>query len=179
MNEKYIGQLFLQEKPTLAILTIDSLGKTYTSIITNEIKSTFAHTTSILNKMEKRKLVKFTSEGRIKYVELTEQGLKVANILKLLTKELGITFKTNELDVVILQEKINELRLNLENAYKKLKENDADKTTINDKMMPFNLDIKLLSDTIDGMKKSSKQINELAIISLNDVKARFESIINT
>ncbi|MCD5425213.1 MAG: MarR family transcriptional regulator [Methanosarcinaceae archaeon] len=179
MDEKYIGQLFLQEKPTRIILTINSLGKTYTSIIANEIKSTFAHTTNILYKMEERELVKFTSEGRIKYIELTEQGLKVANALELLISELGAKFQPNETDTVSLQEKINKLRLNLEVTYRKLKESGANKTAIIEGMLPFNNEIKLLDNTIEDLKKSSKKIDELILISLKDVKVRFELIISS
>lgn len=82
MTKEYAEQLFLQEKPTLALLAIWSFQKTYASVITKEINSTFAHTTKILSKMEEHGLVQFSVEGRVKYVELTEHGHRVVDALK-------------------------------------------------------------------------------------------------
>jgi DNA-binding MarR family transcriptional regulator len=58
------------------------MGKTYASVISKEIDSTFAHTTRILAKMEQCGLIRFTFEGRIKFVELTEYGEEVETALK-------------------------------------------------------------------------------------------------
>ena len=81
MSDENAEKLFLQEKPTLALLFIGSRGKTYASVISKEIDSTFAHTTRILAKMEQCGLIKFTFEGRIKFVELTEYGKDVETAL--------------------------------------------------------------------------------------------------
>jgi DNA-binding MarR family transcriptional regulator len=82
MPDENVEKLFLQEKPTRALLFIGSMGKTYASVISKEIDSTFAHTTRILSKMEQCGLIRFTFEGRIKFVELTEYGRDVENALK-------------------------------------------------------------------------------------------------
>ncbi|KKG17084.1 hypothetical protein EO98_18355 [Methanosarcina sp. 2.H.T.1A.6] len=82
MSDEDAEKLFLQEKPTLALLFIGSMGKTYASVISKEIDSTFAHTTRILSKMEHSGLIRFTFEGRIKFVELTEYGKEVETALK-------------------------------------------------------------------------------------------------
>ncbi|MCQ1535340.1 winged helix-turn-helix transcriptional regulator [Methanosarcina sp. KYL-1] len=82
MSDEDAEKLFLQEKPTLALLFIGSKEKTYASVISKEIDSTFAHTTRILSKMEQCGLIRFTFEGRIKFVELTEYGRKVEAALK-------------------------------------------------------------------------------------------------
>lgn len=82
MSDEDAEKLFLQEKPTLAMLFIGSMGKTYASVISKEIDSTFAHTTRILSKMEHSGLIRFTFEGRIKFVELTEYGKEVETALK-------------------------------------------------------------------------------------------------
>lgn len=82
MSDENAEKLFLQEKPTLALLFIGSMGKTYASIISKEIDSTFAHTTRILSKMEQCGLIRFTFEGRIKFVELTDYGREVETSLK-------------------------------------------------------------------------------------------------
>lgn len=82
MSDGNAEKLFLQEKPTLALLFIGSMGKTYASVISKEIDSTFAHTTRILSKMEQCRLIRFTFEGRIKFVELTKYGRDVETALK-------------------------------------------------------------------------------------------------
>lgn len=82
MSDENAEKLFLQEKPTLALLFIGSMGKTYASVISKEIDSTFAHTTRILSKMEQCGLIRFTFEGRIKFVELTKYGRDVETALK-------------------------------------------------------------------------------------------------
>lgn len=82
MSDENAEKLFLQEKPTLALIFIGSREKTYASVISKEIDSTFAHTTRILAKMEQCGLIRFTFEGRIKFVELTEYGGKVETALK-------------------------------------------------------------------------------------------------
>jgi len=82
MSDENAEKLFLQEKPTRALLFIGSMGKTYASVISKEIDSTFAHTTRILAKMEQCGLIRFTFEGRIKFVELTEYGKEVEAALK-------------------------------------------------------------------------------------------------
>jgi len=81
MSDENAEKLFLQEKPTLALLFIGSMGKTYASVISKEIDSTFAHTTRILSKMEQCRLIRFTFEGRIKFVELTKYGRDVETAL--------------------------------------------------------------------------------------------------
>ncbi len=82
MSDEDAEKLFLQEKPTRALLFIGSTGKTYASVISKEIDSTFAHTTRILSKMEQSGLIRFTFEGRIKFVELTEYGKEVESALE-------------------------------------------------------------------------------------------------
>jgi DNA-binding MarR family transcriptional regulator len=82
MPDENAEKLFLQEKPTLTLLFIGSMAKTYASVISKEIDSTFAHTTRILAKMEHSGLIRFTFDGRIKFVELTEYGKGVETALK-------------------------------------------------------------------------------------------------
>ena len=82
MPDENAEKLFLQEKPTLTLLFIGSMEKTYASVISKEIDSTFAHTTRILAKMEHSGLIRFTFDGRIKFVELTEYGKGVETALK-------------------------------------------------------------------------------------------------
>ena len=192
MAEEYAEQLFLQEKPTLALLAINSFKKTYASVITKEINSTFAHTTKILSKMEEHGLVKFTLEGRVKYVELTEHGMKTVDTMKNLIDALigesgrdnkipfGQSFSqpTSSPDAIPLsqtiQEKIDNLRSKIERIYIIESESGADKETLYRKLGPFNRDIKIIENLIES---SQDQIDESVIISHSDVRRRLESMI--
>jgi DNA-binding PadR family transcriptional regulator len=192
MAEEYAEQLFLQEKPALALLTIGALEKTYASVITKEINSTFAHTTKILSKMEQYGLVKFTVEGRVKYVELTEQGTDVVEALKnlVITLEGAVpqgesvpeesqpdTTVTTEIDPESrhIQERIENLRSKIETIYSELSKSGADTDTIARKLGPFSRDIKIIENLI----VSSQSTIEVAVVnSLNDVRTRLEYLLN-
>ncbi len=192
MAEEYAEQLFLQEKPALALLTIGALEKTYASVITKEINSTFAHTTKILSKMEQYGLVKFTVEGRVKYVELTERGTDVVEALKnlIITLEGDVpqgesvleesqpdTTVTTEIDPESrhIQERIENLRSKIETIYSGLSNSGADTDTIARKLGPFSRDIKIIENLIG----SSQSTIEVAVVnSLNDVRTRLEYLLN-
>lgn len=195
MAEEYAEQLFLQEKPTLALLAISSFKKTYASVITKEISSTFAHTTKILSKMEEHGLVEFTIEGRVKYVELTEHGLKVVDVMKNLMiafggesigenrNAFGRSFSQSPEPTPssaptisqTIQEKIDNLRSKIERIYIIESESGTDKETLYRKLGPFNRDIKIIENLIESSKD---QIDESVVISHSDVRRRLGSIIN-
>jgi DNA-binding MarR family transcriptional regulator len=74
--------LFLREKPTLALLAVDELDPAYASLVAKRIDSTFPHTSSILSQLEEQGLIRARPEGRVRYLELTARGRKVAIGLK-------------------------------------------------------------------------------------------------
>jgi DNA-binding PadR family transcriptional regulator len=194
MAEEYPEQLFLQEKPALALLTVGSLEKTYASVITKEINSTFAHTTKILSKMEQYGLVKFTVEGRVKYVELTEMGFDVVEALKnliitlegdLLQGETATVESQTETDTTVtteidpesqhIQKRIENLRSKIETIYSDLSNSGADPDTIARKLGPFSRDIKIIENMIES---SQSTIGVEVVNSLNDIRARLEYLLN-
>ncbi|MBN1134910.1 MAG: MarR family transcriptional regulator [Methanosarcinaceae archaeon] len=192
MAEEYPEQLFLQEKPSLALLTIGALGKTYASVITKEINSTFAHTTKILSKMEQYGLVKFTVEGRVKYVELSELGYDVVEALNnlIITLKGDVTHEetvpedsqpdiaiTTEIDSESrhIQDRIDKLSSKIETIYNDLSDSGTDSNTIARRLGPFSRDIKI----IDNLIGSSPNTIESAVVnSLNDIRRRFEYLLN-
>ncbi|MDD3041913.1 MAG: MarR family transcriptional regulator [Methanosarcinaceae archaeon] len=179
MSEEDAEKLFLQEKPTLALLFIGFTEKTYASVISKEIDSTFAHTTRILSKMEECGLIRFTYEGRIKYVELTEYGKRVETSLKefrdLLREadlvggeirkleateaaeniknieDIEATRNIKELDPVNagILEKIQALQSRIEKIYREAVERGEGQDSISRKLGPFSRDIKKLRDQIE------------------------------
>lgn len=85
-----LKRLFLQEKPTRALLAVGEMDHAYAAIVAKQIDSTFPHTSAILSQLEERGLIKSRPEGRVRYLELTDDGKKVAFALKNLIELLQV-----------------------------------------------------------------------------------------
>jgi DNA-binding MarR family transcriptional regulator len=80
MNEG-LERIFLREKPTQALLAVGDMNPAYAAVVAKRIDSTFPHTSRILSQLEEQGLIKSRPEGRVRYLELTERGKKVASAL--------------------------------------------------------------------------------------------------
>lgn len=205
MSGENAEKLFLQEKPTRALLFIGSMGKTYASVISKEIDSTFAHTTRILAKMEQCGLIKFTFEGRIKFVELTNYGREVETALKefkdIITEEPPKDHKEDsrdtgergeapdeegckepeqaeELDPLSneILEKIKKLRNKIENIHRDAIEFGDSRDTIFRKLGPYNRDFKKLQNQIE---RAESPINEVVTSALEESEELLESYLRS
>jgi DNA-binding MarR family transcriptional regulator len=87
--EGLLERLLLREKPTRALLAVGEMDLAYAALVAKQIDSTFPHTSSILSQLERHGLIRSRPEGRIRYLELTEQGRKVSHALKGLMDLLG------------------------------------------------------------------------------------------
>jgi DNA-binding MarR family transcriptional regulator len=192
MSREEVENLFLQEKPTLALLTIWSLKKTYASVITKQINSTFAHTTKIISKMGDMGLVQFTSEGRIKYVELTEYGVDVVTTLRDFITTLGdnLPEKYRELVEAVeeeeeegtqlnresreILERIKTLRSKIEDIYGQLVEANASEDRIKLKLGPFSREIHMIGDRIEN---SEEPIHDDVLIAYGNTKDVFDKLL--
>ncbi|HWQ49666.1 MAG TPA: MarR family winged helix-turn-helix transcriptional regulator [Methanosarcina sp.] len=202
MSDENPEKLFLQEKPTRALLFIGSMGKTYASVISKEIDSTFAHTTRILAKMEQCGLIRFTFEGRIKFVELTEYGREVETALKefrdIIEEEPSKDQKeesrgtvpereeaadkeedkepeqVEELDPLSSEifEKIQKLRNKIESIHKDAIEQGDSRDTISRKLGPYSRDIKKLQNQIE---RAESPINETVISAMEESEKLLEA----
>jgi DNA-binding transcriptional ArsR family regulator len=97
--QESLDWLFLREKPTLALLAVGELDPAYAALVAKRIDSTFPHTSSILSQLEDHGLIKARPEGRVRYLELTDRGRKVALGLKSLREALrapGVLWKKAE-----------------------------------------------------------------------------------
>ncbi|SFM32471.1 helix-turn-helix domain-containing protein [Methanolobus profundi] len=189
MTKEYAEQLFLQEKPTLALLAIWSFQKTYASVITKEINSTFAHTTKILSKMEEHGLVKFTVEGRVKYVELTDHGYRVVEALKNLIMAIeGETPETTEGsegedtdapaeatedEKKLTRDHIDRLHEQIVSTYNDLFNNSSKPEEMKMKIGPFSRDIQLLLNSIE---KNEDLIDDEGLDKLGEIQSIFDTV---
>jgi DNA-binding MarR family transcriptional regulator len=202
MSDENAEKLFLQEKPTRALLFIGSMGKTYASVISKEIDSTFAHTTRILAKMEQCGLIRFTFEGRIKFVELTEYGREVEAALKdfrdIIIQEPpnnqeGESLQTGaerkevagedgekepeqveELDPLNAEilGKVKKLRNRIESIHKDAVEQGDSRDTISRKLGPYSRDIKKLQNQIE---RAESPVNETVFTALKESEELLET----
>lgn len=81
-----LQRLFLREKPVLALLAVGEMDSAYAAMIAKRIDSTFPHTSSILSELEAQGLVKSRPDGRIRYLELTDRGRRIARTLQELSE---------------------------------------------------------------------------------------------
>jgi DNA-binding MarR family transcriptional regulator len=81
MNEA-LDNIFLHEKPTLALMALEEINPVYAALIAKRIDSTFPHTSAIISQLEKHGLVKSNTSGRIRYLELTDRGRRAAKALR-------------------------------------------------------------------------------------------------
>jgi DNA-binding MarR family transcriptional regulator len=88
--DKSKRRLFLREKPVLALLAVGEMNPAYAAMIAKRIDSTFPHTSNILSQLEEYGMITSRAEGRIRYLELTEQGIKTAELLKNLMEQMEV-----------------------------------------------------------------------------------------
>ena len=114
-----IENMFLREKPARILLAIAAQDKPYASIISKEVDTTYAHTTSVLSEMEHYGLISTNQDGRVKYIELTNLGKNIAEELRVLIGIFGGVEVIPKVEGVTgLQEKITSLRSRVERIYK-------------------------------------------------------------
>ncbi len=114
-----IENMFLREKPASILLAIAKQNKSYASIISKEVDTTYAHTTSVLSEMENYGLISSNQDGRVKYIELTDLGKNIVEALRVLINAFGeVQVHPKAERDTELQEKITSLRSRVERIYK-------------------------------------------------------------
>lgn len=168
-----IERLILQDKPVNILLAIDSIEKPYASTIIKEVDTTFSHATNLLSEMEKFGLISFSKSGRVKYVELTDQGDRIVSLLKNLISTLNIEKKDDK-----MSSKISHISSKLELIYKEeLKnKNKLDKSEfvhVSQRLGPYKREIdKLEQFTEDEISKKEIQALKSRFGELLEVKEK-------
>ncbi|MBS3134328.1 hypothetical protein J4214_03790 [Candidatus Woesearchaeota archaeon] len=74
-----IFEVFFRKKPAMMLVALRKGGKNrYGSVLAKEVDCTYSHAVKILQEMERSKLVNFEKHGRIKSINLTENGNRIA-----------------------------------------------------------------------------------------------------
>jgi predicted transcriptional regulator len=75
-----IFEVFFRRKPAMILVALRNNPKAkYGSILAKEVDCTYSHAVKILQEMEKSKLVTFEKKGRIKTIDLTDDGERIAD----------------------------------------------------------------------------------------------------
>ena len=79
-QKKDIFEVFFRRKPAMILVALKkNLRNRYGSVLAKEVDCTYSHTVKILQEMERAGLVGFEKQGRIKIIQLTDNGNKVAD----------------------------------------------------------------------------------------------------
>ena len=81
LNDSELNKLFLRSKPVKMIISLKK-GPKYATQVSKEIDCTYSHTVKLLDELETLKLVTFKKQGRIKIIELTENGEDLAHSIE-------------------------------------------------------------------------------------------------
>ncbi len=82
-KEKEIFDVFFRKKPANILVALRQNARNkYGSVLAKEVDCTYSHAVKILQAMEKSKLVCFEKQGRIKTINLTSSGEKVAEYIE-------------------------------------------------------------------------------------------------
>jgi len=76
-----LARLFLRLKPVRIILSLKG-GPKYATQVSKEVDCTYSHTVKLLDDFKKLGLVRFRKQGRIKIIELTEDGEDLAHSIE-------------------------------------------------------------------------------------------------
>lgn len=76
--KEQLEDLFLRKKPVKILLAVKAgKGPKYVSIIAKETDCTYSHTVKILKEFNDMGLLFFDKKGRVKFVDLTKEGIEV------------------------------------------------------------------------------------------------------
>ena len=73
-----LEEMFLRKKPVRLLLNIKMGGQKYVSVLAKETDCTYSHTVKLLDMFQELGIVEFEKHGRIKFVNLTEDGMALA-----------------------------------------------------------------------------------------------------
>ena len=95
VNDNQLTKLFLRTKPVKMVISLKK-GPKYATQVSKEIDCTYSHTVKILNELETLGLVLFKKQGRIKIIELTEDGEDLAHSIEGVLMKLSRIKEENE-----------------------------------------------------------------------------------
>lgn len=80
LKNKKIFSTFFREKPAMMLIHLkNSSSEVYASSLAKTVDCTYSHVVKILQEMEKYNIINFKKQGRLKIIQLTNKGQKIAD----------------------------------------------------------------------------------------------------
>lgn len=95
ISDDPLARLFLRVKPVKIILSLKR-GPRYATQVSKEVDCTYSHTVKLLDDFKKLGLVTFKKQGRIKIIELTDDGEDLAHSIEGVLMKLSRVRENNE-----------------------------------------------------------------------------------
>jgi len=95
LTDSALARLFLRFKPVKIMLSLKQ-GPRYATQISKEVDCTYSHTVKLLESFKKLGLVGFKKQGRIKIIELTEDGEDLSHAIEGVLIKLSRIRENNE-----------------------------------------------------------------------------------
>jgi len=95
MTDTPLARLFLRFKPVNIVLSLKS-GPRYATQVSKDVDCTYSHTVKLLDDFKKLGIVTFKKQGRIKIIELTQDGEDLAHSIEGVLMKLSRIRETNE-----------------------------------------------------------------------------------
>lgn len=95
VDDNELVRLFLRMKPVRIIIKLKK-GPKYATQVSKEVDCTYSHTVKLLDEFKKLGLVSFKRQGRIKIIELTEDGEDLAHAIEGVLMKLSRIRENNE-----------------------------------------------------------------------------------
>lgn len=152
-----LTDVFLHKMPTSLLLTIRTYDRTYVSVLAKECNCTYPHAVKTLWGMEKLGLVQSEKIGRVKYVQLTDQGKLIADSLNDLVRNLGASNVSVKNDVAYINQKINNVIRKVEAIQKEVETGNfsrADGIRFNRRLGPYYRELNAIRVLLDAQSGS-------------------------
>lgn len=95
LSDNELSKLFLRAKPVRMLISLKK-GPKYATQVAKEVDCTYSHTVKLLDELETLGLISFKKQGRIKVIELTEDGEDLAHSIEGVMMKLSRIREDNE-----------------------------------------------------------------------------------
>ena len=95
LTDTALAKLFLRLKPVKIMQSLKR-GPRYATQVSKEVDCTYSHTVKLLDDFKRLNLVTFKKQGRIKIIELTEDGADLAHSIEGVLIKLSRIRENNE-----------------------------------------------------------------------------------
>lgn len=148
--------MFLHEKTVEIMLKIleaeESEERAYPLAISKEVGSPYSYISKVLSEFEENALIESEFKGRIRVVKFTDEGKKIAEMLRSLKEELGKDFIARK-KISTLRDAVNVVKGGKEDAFRVLAPVKAELETLKKNVKD--------NETLKMVEEMEKEVNKI------------------